>query len=302
MGGCFVSLDVETANWDQGSICQIGAVIFQEGRVVRQWSTLVNPQVEFFTNTDIHGISPGDVKDAPTFPEVGKQLRRLLERATVAGEFAPSGAKPVLVTHTKFDVNSLDRASRKYALDGFVFDWLDSAKVSRRAWKGKRGYGLAAVCSRLGINFTHHDALSDAWACGQIILAAMKETGKDIEDFLVFQYQAINRTRSRQAGRNYIELQNLEGIPEGPLFGETVVFTGTLSQPRRIMAKAAQSLGANVRPSVTKKTTFLVVGVQDGRRLKGHKRSSKERKALAWIKKGIDIRIVSEEAFFAAVS
>lgn len=298
MVGCFVSLDVETANWDQGSICQIGAAVFRDGRVARRWATLVNPEVEFFTNTYIHGISPGDVEDAPTFPVVDEQLRRLLGPVTVADEFAPSGVKPVIVTHTKFDVNSLERASRKYALDGFVFDWLDSAKVARRVWKGERGYGLAAVCSRLGINFTHHDAASDAWASGQIVLAAMEETGKDLEDFLALQYQAINPKRSR----NYVEAQRLEGNPEGPLVGETVVFTGTLSQPRKDMAKAAQSLGANVRPGVTRKTTFLVVGIQDDHRLKGHKRSSKERKAQAWIKKGIDIRIVSEEAFFAAVS
>lgn len=82
------------------------------------------------------------------------------------------------------------------------------------------------------------------------------------------------------------------------MIGETVVFTGTLSQPRSIIAKEAQSLGANVHPGVTKKTTMLVVGIQNMNALKGRKRSSKERKALSWIKKGIDIQIVSEEAFF----
>ncbi|MBE0648649.1 MAG: hypothetical protein IH596_12805 [Bacteroidales bacterium] len=37
----FYSLDVETANSDAGSICQIGTGLFEEGVVVESWRSYV---------------------------------------------------------------------------------------------------------------------------------------------------------------------------------------------------------------------------------------------------------------------
>jgi hypothetical protein len=60
-----------------------------------------------------------------------------------------------------------------------------------------------------------------------------------------------------------------------PLFGETVVFTGSLTLPRREAAALAASVGCEVASGVTKSTTLLVVGDQDVRKLAGNERSSK---------------------------
>jgi hypothetical protein len=43
----FVSLDVETANADMASICQIGAVRFVDGAVAAEWETYVDPEDYF---------------------------------------------------------------------------------------------------------------------------------------------------------------------------------------------------------------------------------------------------------------
>ena len=43
----FTSIDVETANADLSSICQIGVVKFVDGTIVDKWSTLVDPEDEF---------------------------------------------------------------------------------------------------------------------------------------------------------------------------------------------------------------------------------------------------------------
>lgn len=43
----FISLDVETANWNPGSICQIGIAFFIDGQAIKRWSTLINPEEEF---------------------------------------------------------------------------------------------------------------------------------------------------------------------------------------------------------------------------------------------------------------
>lgn len=68
----FVAFDVETANADWGSICQIGAVRFQDGLPTDSVSWFVSPPpgLEHFDpdNVDIHGITKADVESAPAFP------------------------------------------------------------------------------------------------------------------------------------------------------------------------------------------------------------------------------------------
>jgi len=73
----FVAIDVETANADMASICQIGIARFKDNAVVAEWSALVNPEDYFdLINIDIHGISEDDVVEAPIFPEIWNDLNR----------------------------------------------------------------------------------------------------------------------------------------------------------------------------------------------------------------------------------
>jgi len=68
--------------------------------------------------------------------------------------------------------------------------------------------------------------------------------------------------------------------------------------PRVEASIKASQLGFDVGKSVTKKTNYLVTGIQDPTKLKGKSISAKEEKALALIKKGQDIVVISEEDFF----
>ena len=62
----FVAIDVETANADMASICQIGIAKFENGVLVEEWVSLINPEDYFhFINVDIHGIGESDVADEP---------------------------------------------------------------------------------------------------------------------------------------------------------------------------------------------------------------------------------------------
>ena len=91
----------------------------------------------------------------------------------------------------------------------------------------------------------------------------------------------------------------MQGNPNGLLYGESVVFTGTLSQPRSMYAQFASEAGCRVQDGITKETTILVVGWQDSYRLAGYEKSSKHRRAEKLAEAGHGIRILSEEDFLA---
>ena len=92
------------------------------------------------------------------------------------------------MSHTSFDRAALTRATTRYSLSKIAATWLDSASVARRAWPerfGRKGYGLKNVSTALGISFSHHDALEDARAAARIVVCACRETGMDIEAWLL---------------------------------------------------------------------------------------------------------------------
>jgi DNA polymerase III subunit epsilon len=92
------------------------------------------------------------------------------------------------------------------------------------------------------------------------------------------------------------------GNPSGPLCGETIVFTGTLTMVRDQAAERAANAACDVADNVTKATTLLVVGDQDIRLLAGHNKSSKHRKAEELMAKGQPLRILTESDFLQLMS
>ncbi|MFO1455701.1 MAG: exonuclease domain-containing protein [Steroidobacteraceae bacterium] len=276
----FVAIDVETANADLASICQVGVAKFVDGVLAAERSWLVDPQDYFDPiNVDIHGITARAVKGQPTFPEIAPAIVDFL-------------ASAVCVSHTHFDRASLTRAFGRHSLPWPGFAWLDSARVARRAWPdcAHQGYGLAKVCERIGYAFRHHDALEDAKACGNVVLAAIRDTGISLDGWQ-------QRVRLPLDGRTATDAVERDGNPDGDLFGEVLVFTGALEMPRREAADMAAQIGCTVDANVTKKTTMLVVGDQDARKLAGHALSSKHRKAEQLIAGGQAIRILTESDF-----
>ena len=279
----FNCIDVETANADRASICQIGIVQVHDGRIRDQWKTLLNPKDWFDPyNTEIHGIDETTVVGSPTLPEVRDELRDRLRGS-------------VLVSHTAFDRVAFERAMERYKLEQLQVTWLDSAKIVRRTWPdeyGARGWGLKNVAKSLGISFTHHDALEDARVAAEIVLHACAASELDIEGWLQRVKQPISSSTSssRQSPQR-------EGNPEGLLYGEIVVFTGALAIPRREAADLAANVGCDVVSNVSKKVTILVVGTQDKNKLKGYEKSNKHRKTEALISQGMDIQILSEQDF-----
>lgn len=273
----FVAIDVETANPNMASICQIGVAHFVDGECAGTHSMLVDPRDWFDPElVDKHGITERDVRGQPTFDLVLPLIERAVETRLV-------------VCHTHFDRVSFSRARAHHGLAPCDWRWLDSARVARRTWPevAQAGYGLAALGERFGINFRHHDAGEDARACGEVLLRAIAHSGISAEEWV----SAINRPITPQ------ERISRTGAEHGPFSGHRFAFTGALQLARADAADLVARMGADVEPSVSKKTTVLVVGDQDISKLAGHSKSGKHRKAEELIRKGVPIRIIGETDF-----
>lgn len=279
----FVALDVETANPDMSSICQIGIVHFENGQVVDSWSSLVNPNDYFDDmNVSIHGIGRGDVSGAPDFKQIAVEAFRRIVNEVVA-------------IHTPFDRNAIARASAKYGVAVPECAWINTASVARRAWPevAQKGYGLSALARKFGFKFQHHNAVEDARAAGLVLIKAMEDANLDLNAWIDRVKRPIHPNASDGVAR--------QGNPDGSLFGEVVVFTGSLMIPRREASEMAAKAGCEVADRITKHTTLLVVGNQDIRILNGHEKSSKHRKVEELIGKGTSIRILTEADFSSMV-
>ena len=170
----FIAIDLETANPNPWSICQIGVAAFQKGGLSQEWMTYVDPEERFNRdNVAVHGITEAAVRGWPKLPEVADRLAELLNGR-------------IVVSHSPFDRVALERAFDRYTIDRLDCSWLDSVQVARRAWEGfsKRGFGLENLCRLLGYRYQRHDALGDAKAAGVVVLAAIEQTGIELHRWL----------------------------------------------------------------------------------------------------------------------
>ncbi|MER9757996.1 exonuclease domain-containing protein [Mesorhizobium sp. M0166] len=280
----FVALDVETANPRMRSICQIGAVVFENGQEIASDVVLVDPCEEFDDiNVSIHGIDETHVLGAKTFPELVPWL----------AEFTHG---QVVVCHTHFDRVAMAQAHDHHSLTSPPCRWLDTAMVARRAWPqfAQSGYGIQNLANSFGIRFQHHDALEDARTAGLVLLRAIDQSGFDLDHWLARVKLSLS---GQPKGRH-----RRDGDGDGPLVGETVVFTGSLSIPRREAADLAHIAGGAVEPGVTKNTSILVVGDQDLERMAGKVKSSKHLKGEMLAAKGQPIRFLAESDFLALLA
>lgn len=275
----FIALDVETANEDYASICQIGMAMVKDGVVVETVGFYVDPET-FFSNTWIHGIDEQTVAGAPTFPQVLPELLNLLR-------------DEIFVTHTSFDKTALNQAALKYGQQFPEVRHIDSAKMARRADSRflYRGYGLQNLCQNYEIEYSDaHDAETDARMAAEVVLCLLRNFPQTLDD-----WEASLKKRFR-AGENTGRVRQ-DGDPAGPLSGLSFVFTGALETPRKEIAAITAGLGGNVRDIVNDKIDYLVIGLPSHAHLKDQKPSKKEAAARKLLEAGGKIQIITEEEF-----
>lgn len=156
----FVAIDFETANRRRDSACAVGAVRVEDGVVRERYQSLVRPPTRHFEFTGLHGIAWKDVAKAPSFRTVWAELRALCE-----------GVDFLAAHNASFDASVLDACCDHHGLPRFDHRFECTVALARRVW-GIHPTRLDCVAAELDIPLRHHEAISDAQACAQIVLRA----------------------------------------------------------------------------------------------------------------------------------
>jgi len=159
----FVAIDFETANNARESACAVAAVRVEGNRIVDRFESLIRPPPGPFLHSGIHGITESMVARAGSFRSVWPQLRRLF-----------GGAAFLAAHNAPFDRSVLRACCTREGLEVPTLPFLCTVQVSRQQW-GIYPTKLPTVCDKLGIPLSHHDALSDAVACANIVIRARQQ-------------------------------------------------------------------------------------------------------------------------------
>lgn len=165
MARVYVSLDIETTGLDpeQDAILEIGAVRFKGSQVYETFNTFVNPGRPIpYKIQQLTGITPADVKDAPSLEMVLPQLRRFV------------GDNPILGHNIGFDLSFLNR--HKVLQENVAIDTFELASI---LLPHANRYSLAALLDYLQIVLPvegrAHRALDDAQATYQLFEALLDQ-------------------------------------------------------------------------------------------------------------------------------
>jgi DNA polymerase-3 subunit epsilon len=169
----FVAIDFETADKGADSACAVGLVRVENGAITQKVVQLIKPPrfVEGdlfnpspdFEFTYIHGIKPDMVASAPTFAQAWPKLASILH-----------GADFMAAHNAPFDNGVLTACCAAARLPKPAHRFVCTVRLARSTWN-LYPTKLPNVCQHLKIELNHHEALSDALACAQIVIAAQKQ-------------------------------------------------------------------------------------------------------------------------------
>lgn len=156
----FVAIDFETADNDRDSACAVGLVRVEAGRVSKTLYRLIQPPRRHMPHESIHGIGWEQVANEPTFESVGKELIDFV-----------AGAQFFAAHSAGFDRGVLEACCKRYSITIPNIPFVCTVKLARAVWN-VRPTRLPDVCDFLNITLEHHQAMSDANACAEIVMSA----------------------------------------------------------------------------------------------------------------------------------
>lgn len=177
----YLFFDIECAGVfkTQAKICAFGYCLTDESfHILEKEDLLINPQGHFHL-TDRKGeqgiVLPykyEDFKNYPTFPKRAEKIRALLHDTDT-----------IVLGHAVMnDVKYLNLETKRFSLPSFRFSFADTQFIyMNRIGDFSRQWGLGTIAQELGVEFTPHRAVDDAYATMKIAEAMCKEENLSLE-------------------------------------------------------------------------------------------------------------------------
>ena len=213
------AFDVETANSYSRSVCSLGVATLVGGELVtREW--LVKPPGNRYDakNTEVHGLSAEDTRDAPAFPEVWREASELVTLSRT------------LAHNAEFDIGCVRAAMRHHKQKEPGFRPVGcTLRMAHLVWPDRtEPYRLETLCSEHGIAIDAHRAGSDAAATLALADILVADWGQgDLAELRA----ASNKGHQGRADR---AIKRVAGTPPGPPSERQIGFLRDLLQERQI--------------------------------------------------------------------
>ena len=250
----FFDIECSVVSKNAAKICAFGYCLTDEKfNILEKEDILINPQGGFHL-TDRKGtqglVLPyeySNFKKYPTFTQVAERIYALLhDKDTLVAGHA-----------TMNDVKYLNLESKRFNLPSFHFAFTDTQFVyMNRKGDFSRQFGLGAIAEELGVEFTAHCAVDDAYATMKVAEAMCKEEGLTFQQLLekyeitlgaienyeisqmsstaLVEYKAAQERRKEEREQKkaefyrFFDREKRKRKKEGKLKGQTVCFSHPL--------------------------------------------------------------------------
>jgi DNA polymerase-3 subunit epsilon len=195
----FVDIETNGLNHIRGRVIEVAAIRVENGKVVRSFNTLVDPETELpYFITNLTGITTNDVKSAPTFHQIADELEDILRGA-------------IFVAHNvRFDYSFLKQEFKRVGKT-FLPRQLCTVRLSRALFPEHRSHKLQSLIERY--NFTYqnrHRAYDDAEVLWQFIKYVQVNIAVEVIE------AAVAKQLRQPAIPKHIDQALVKDLPTGP--------------------------------------------------------------------------------------
>lgn len=304
----YVVIDTETTGLDYEycNLIEVCAIRYSNGECVDSFSSLIKPPYyEIYDEaTDAWVVEYVDEYITELTGITNEMLASAPEPAVVIPKLLAFLGDSILVGHNaNFDINFIYDAALEHSATYLSNNFIDTLRIARKSFPNLSHHRLSDIATACHVKQSQaHRAEADCLVTAKcyeymrnLILSSQSE-----EDFqALFKRQKVSYSDILESLTATVD----EIDDSNPIFGKTVVFTGALSSMERRQAfQLVLNLGGIPQDSITKKTNYLVIGKSDFAKSVKDGKTSKMKKAESYQKKGAEISIVSENAFFDLIS
>lgn len=195
----FVDLETTGLSHLRGRVIEVAAIRVEQGRIVRSFSTLIDPEMELPQYiTGLTGIAASDLKGAPTFAQIADELADILDGA-------------IFVAHNvRFDYSFLKQEYKRIGRP-FLPRQLCTMRLSRTLFPEHRSHRLQNLIERYNFSYQErHRAYDDASVLWQFIQYLERNVAVEIIE------SAVAKQLRQPAIPKHIDQALVRDLPTGP--------------------------------------------------------------------------------------